>query len=591
MNNKEIISLNDFEYILERPTIFVGSVEPSDENIPIILDGNIISINKNISIGFYKLLNEIIDNAFDEAKRCNGRMKNIRVDVYSDNNKVIVTDDGEGFYEGYKKNKKTGVSNIETAMGMLRSGSNFKNQNTKDALVGINGVGASVVNMLSDYFSVDSCDGKKRYIHTWEKFVTIENMVKISKKNGTKVSFIPRVDKFPNCKWDLDILKTGLTFRNWIKNNDSILKNINFKFYFDNIKIDLNSEFYNSSDIFIDSKIGQLIIKKASKDSSRVSFINGTQTSGIHQKIIQDWINDLFGYDKAHEFYDTIINLTFEPKLINWNDQNKTKFISTRLVIEPILDKYFKNNLKKVLKDSDIYKSIKQDIDNKLYGNITKQIKNISTKKKILLSDKYHPPSSIKDMIFIVEGGSALGAILQRRDSKVMGAYSLKGKVKNVKTIKDLTTNSEISELIQILGLDINGKKEPNYNKIIIAVDADEDGNHISSLIVNFIYRWFPYIIQRGILYQLLVPIVNANDSKGNLLRFYTMDEYKSYSNKLNNIYYMKGLGSLDKKDWEFIFNDINLIRFEIDVKSEDMLNLAFGDSPDDRKIWLSGGL
>lgn len=588
MNNKEIISLDDFEYVLAKPTIFVGSVEPSEETVPIINEGNILAEHKSISVGFYKLLNEIVDNAFDEAKRCNGRMKNIKIEIYSDNNKVIVTDNGDGFYNGYKKNSKTGLSNIETAMGMLRAGSNFKNQDVKDTLIGTNGVGASVVNMLSDYFSVDSSDGKKRYIHTWEKFVTTEKKVRISKKKGTTVSFIPREDKFPGCKWDLEILKTSFTFRNWIKNNDNILKDIKFEFYYDNQKIDISSKFYSEGDIFITSKLGQLIIKKSTKDSTKISFVNGTQTSGIHQKIIQDWINTLLGYDKAHEFYDTIINLSLEPKYVTFGDQNKTRFVSTRAIIEPLLDKAFKTNLRKTFKDSDIFKSIKEDIDNKLHGSIAKQIKNISNKKKLMLSDKYHPPSGKKDMIFIVEGGSALGSILQRRDSKTMGAYSLKGKIKNVKSIKDLTTNIEIADLIQILGLDMKGEKEPKYKKIVIAVDADEDGNHISSLIINFIYRWFPYIIQRGMLYQLLVPIVNANDSKGNLLRFYTMDEFRSYKNKLNHVSYMKGLGSLEKHDWEHIFNDINLVRFEIDKDAESMLNLAFGDSADDRKIWLS---
>lgn len=201
-----------------------------------------------------------------------------------------------------------------------------------------------------------------------------------------------------------------------------------------------------------------------------------------------------------------------------------------------------------------------------------------------------------EDESFVLDNGiishnSAMGSILQRRDSSTMGAYALKGKVKNTRDIKDLTTNKEISELIQILGLDLKGELEPKYKRIIIATDADKDGGHISSLLVNFIFRWFPYIIKDMKLFQLITPIITGNDGK-NIKRFYTDEEFKMYNKKLTNIRYLKGLGSLSISDWEYTFKNIeqSLIKFEIDDLAPDSIDLAFGESSEKRKLWLTGG-
>ena len=163
MANKEIIALNDFEHVLLRPQMYVSSVEPSEEKIPIIRDGKIVSELRETSVGFYKLMNEVLDNAFDEAKRMKGTMKRIEIHFDSKTNTVKVVDTGGGFLNASAINSKTGISNVASAMSMLRAGSNFKNQNTSENLIGTNGVGASVVNMLSDKFTVKTVNGTECY--------------------------------------------------------------------------------------------------------------------------------------------------------------------------------------------------------------------------------------------------------------------------------------------------------------------------------------------------------------------------------------------------------------------------------------------
>jgi DNA topoisomerase-2 len=115
-SNKEIVALSDFEHVLHRPTMYIGSVEKSEEKVQIVEPGKLVEKNKIISVGFYKMLNEIVDNAFDEAKRMKGVMPKIRVEIDSKTNQVKVSDTGGGFVNAEKPNPKTGQSNVETAM-------------------------------------------------------------------------------------------------------------------------------------------------------------------------------------------------------------------------------------------------------------------------------------------------------------------------------------------------------------------------------------------------------------------------------------------------------------------------------------------
>ena len=155
-NTKEIIALSDFEHVKIRPQMYVGSTDLSDEKVPIIKEGKLHEEIKSISVGFYKLFNEILDNSIDEAKRMKGKMKSIKISIDSSTNKITIEDSGNGFYNGTAINTKTGINNIETAMTQLRSGSNFYNDDIDETLIGTNGVGAALVNMLSSNFTIET---------------------------------------------------------------------------------------------------------------------------------------------------------------------------------------------------------------------------------------------------------------------------------------------------------------------------------------------------------------------------------------------------------------------------------------------------
>ena len=600
-NKKEIIALTDEEHVLYRPTMYIGSIEPIEEKIPIIRNGKIVNVLKKISPGFYKLVNEILDNAFDEAKRLKGKMKKIEVHFNSKTNEVIIKDTGEGFYKGTEINEKTGKNNIETAMTQLRAGTNFFNEDSADTLIGTNGVGASLVNMLSKKFTIETCNREMYFKKTWYEFRDGETIIRKKKKTdelGTTISFIPReyaeikgkkIKLFKNYKWDEEYILTLMNFRNFLKKYDDKIKNLEFEVFFDNKKLNLDIDFIPKNNIFIKNRLGVFILWESFEDSVSVSFINGAQCSGSHQRIFQNWINNLFEYDFANHFYETMIILNFPPKYVKFADQNKTKYAGNRWEIEKLIKKHFYKKLIKNIKTSKIFKQIKQKIDEKLFNENIKQIERKKRNIKKKISDKYFKPSQIHDTLFIVEGNSARGSILQKRNPKTDGVYTLKGKIKNVRKITDLSNNDEIIDLMAILGLKPKEKTKPIYEKIVIATDWDPDGiGHIASLLINLFYRWFPHIIKEGRLYILIIPLVSIGSGK-NKQYFYSLNEYNEFKSKNNvsNERYLKGLGSLSLDDWEYVMKHRKMFRVYADKSAKKFIEIAFGNSSFERKKWL----
>jgi len=481
--SKEIVALSDFEHVLLRPDLYVGPVEQSDEVIRVIKNGTIETKNKPISLGFYKLMNEILDNSFDEAKRLNGKMSEIKIYFDSKTNKVTVFDTGEGFLKGTEKNKKTKKNNIETALTMLRAGSNFKNNEIDNTVLGTHGIGASVVNILSDEFEIHTINKTHNYKQKWEQFKTIEKTEekrKSKEKTGTKISFIPRKDKFKKSKWDFEYIEALMIFKEFIKKKDPVLSKLKFEVYFDDIKIDLNKQFIPEESFSIDSKIGTIVIwERKNNDVKHTSFINTALCTGIHQTIIQDTLNELFDYRYSHIYYSVFSIINISPKHVRFGDQSKVRLAVGRWEIEPLLEKHFLKQIKRNFKKTDLFKNLSQKIKERVKTEEMQSLKKaVRSKSKKIISDKYVPPSERKGTFFIVEGDSAMGGIMQKRNTETDGIYRLKGKIKNTKSISDLSKNSEIVDLINILGLDLKNSTKCDYDKIIIAVDADcLDGN------------------------------------------------------------------------------------------------------------------
>jgi DNA gyrase/topoisomerase IV subunit B len=592
-NNKEIEVLSDREHILLRPTVYVGSVKPTDEKIPVIVDGKLCIEQRRISVGMYKLFDEVFSNSLDEAKRMSGKMKKIIVSIDSKENSVFVQDTGNGFYKGTSINKKSGLSNIETAVSQLRAGSNFKNEteDIQESLVGTNGMGVSLVNVLSKSFSINTINESHSYSQEWKNFERNEPKVKGKGKEqdkGTTVKFIPLGETFGYSKWDKEILLTTLVLKYNLIKRDPVIGNLELDFLWDGVKIDLNIDFLPSNSFRIESEIGQIIVWEKYEKSGPISFVNSAICSGIHQKIVNDFINEKLEDTLGHHFYDTLIVLNLAPRYVKFGDQNKTKFVTPRDEVEnPILNK-FGSKLQGFFK-TEMYERILKKVEDRKNEGYIKKLKSEKKNVNLKASHKYFPSQkSLGENLFIVEGLSAMGSILQKRDPKNDGVYSLKGKVKNCKNIGDLSDNKEILELMQILGLDPTSKNTEihGYKKIIIATDPDPDGSHITSLLINFFYRWFPNIIKAKRLNMLKIPLVTVGDGKKKKY-YWDMDEYKA-AKVSGSVRYLKGLGSLALDDWEWVMKDKKLLNILETDDSKNKLEMAFGDSSDLRKKWLS---
>jgi topoisomerase-4 subunit B len=594
-HEKEIISLNTFEAVRLRPGMYLGQVSIVEEKIPIIREGRLQSIDKPWSPGFMHLMVEILENALDEAKRMKGKMKNIHVVVDLDTNRVTITDEGLGFHKANSKHEKTKKNVVRTAMEDLHSGSNFIDSSTN--ILGTHGVGSAVVNILSKEFSVITVNATSYVHYDWEDYkVVLED--KRSKedndKRGTSVSFIPSPDIFPGFKWDEEIVRTYLSFKSYLISLDTQLKKLHLsaKFIRNGVLEDVGMvpNFLPEQHIAIKSDLGLVLLWKSYDQSCSVSFVNGSQCTGIHQKIVNDWGNEYFGYNLAHHFYETVVALDVPSTLMRFGDQNKSKYDVTRFEIEDMMEEQFKGKLIRALKSSPISKEIEESIEDRLYEENIKKIKKAQRTSKRVISHKYSPASKKKEWLYITEGLSAAGSVKQARDSELEGVYALKGKIKNTKKLGDLANNKEILEIMSILGIEPSKQTVPIYQNIIIAADEDPDGQHIAALIVNFLYKWFPYIITEGRLFKLVTPLVVC-DYKSTKKYFYSLEEFHNFSGnrKLSGVTYLKGLGSLSIEDWEWVMSHKVLFNISEDRSTKKFLDMAFGDSSQKRKNWLEG--
>jgi DNA gyrase/topoisomerase IV subunit B len=594
-SNKEIVALSDFEHVLHRPTMYIGSVEKSEEKVQIVEPGKLVEKNKIISVGFYKMLNEIVDNAFDEAKRMKGVMPKIIVKIDSKTNAVTVIDTGGGFINAEKPNPKTGASNVETAMSMLRAGSNFYNEESTESLIGTNGVGAALVNMLSDKFSIVTVNSEIEYGIEWERFSKKDEYQKPRNKKlptGTAVTYIPRKDIFKGCTWDKEYLHTMFIFREFLKKQDPIISNLIIEFYFDDKLLNLDIPFIPDNALSFKNKSGMFFAWEKYEAGTSASFVNGALCTGVHQKIFTDWVNEVFDYQLAHHFYDTFLILNLQPKLVRFADQNKTKYAGGRWEIQPILQKEFYKKIRPTVLRSDFYTAVKKKIDER---NLKQDLNAIKNKKKAAskkISDKYFPPSTSKGTLFIVEGSSAMGSILQKRDPRIDAVYSLKGKIKNARSLSDLSSNNEIIDLMNILNLEPRDGSKCTFSNIAIATDWDPDGiGHIASLVINLFYKWFPQVIEQGKLNILITPLVSA-EVNNKRKYFYSLHEWGTFEKSgtpYKGVRYLKGLGSLSVEDWQLIMAERKMFKVRQDRSAAKYIDIAFGANSDKRKRWLEG--
>ena len=406
-SKKEIVVLGDRDHLVLRPTVYVGSVNPTDEKTPIIRGGRVYIESRSISVGMYKLFDEVFSNSLDEAKRMRGKMKNILVSVDTQKNSISVRDSGDGFYKGASINKTSGKTNIETAVSMFRAGSNFSNDEVEESLIGTNGLGLACVCGLSKDFKIITINESHYYLQEWDDFKTDGPVIRKKDPNesrGTEIIFKPLRSVFGNTKWDKDILTSTLTFKRDLIRKDPGISKLEIKFYWDGVEIKLPENIFSKDSYLIETPIGQIAIWEKYEGSGSVSFVNSALCTGIHQKIFNDFINEKLEDTLGHHFYDTYITLNLPPKVVRFGDQNKTKFVSQREEVEPFISRNFGNKIQAFFKTT-LFESIKKKVEERRNDGYIKKLKAEKRKVNLKNSHKYFPADRTNaENLFIVEG-------------------------------------------------------------------------------------------------------------------------------------------------------------------------------------------
>lgn len=603
---KKYKKLDDISHILHRSGMYVGSIKPHTSKKWILSGDKFIQKNITFNPAFLKIFDEIIVNSVDESKRTGSKLNIIKVNITS--NTISVWDNG-GIDVVVHKEYNEWIP--EMIFSSLKAGSNFSDDEMRTTS-GLNGIGSVLTNVFSSKFTISTCDGKKSFLQTFSNNMRErdEPTIKKSKTNHTQIIYLPDYEKFGMTELDESHFK--LIQKRVI---DIAGCNPNLQVFFNGEIIDIKNfedymNLYKESSIYQTNKENtwSFGITNSEEGFQQVSFVNSTDTydggthldfitnqiiSKIRDFIKKKWKTDIKPSEiKNHIFIflnSTIINPAF-------SSQTKEKLITE--VKDFGFDFEISDKTMNLILKSDIISSISDWLekkkvadDNKLTRQLNKQISNVKVDKLIDAKGK----DRWKCSLGIYEGDSAAGSFRKYRDANTMGAFALKGKFINVSDISNvkLASNKEAVDLMSAIGLKLGGGinlKDLRYGRILIYTDADTDGNHIASLLINFFYAYWPELFERNMIYKVETPIVVAEERKNkkNKKMFYSQSEYDNWINKINpqnwEIKYKKGLAALVDDEYNEIINNPKIVSITKDDLSGESLNIWFGKDSELRK-------
>ena len=611
MRENKIKILSDVDHVLQKPGMYVGDVACSNHKKWYLTSED--RINKqdiNYCPALMKLFDEIISNSIDEGLRTDFQYAN-KIEVDINGNTVSVQDNGRGI--PVEMNEEVGKTQAEIAFTYLRAGSNFTNESFVS--IGTHGLGATLVNIMSSQFKAETDDGKKRL-----RVICANNMSTISSKvssstgsRGTYVEFTPDFSRFNGIS-KLDETHTRLIQKRVIdlaccypqiqfKFNGKTVKSKSFKNYLSMIA---------DEDTFvgIESEDWKVAVM-TSDEPDHISFVNGIDTyeGGTHvdyvrAKIVNrlvDEINrkykklDIKPQDvRNHLTFVVITNSIKNPK---FRSQTKEYIANAASEFDGLfLDVAEESFIKKIIKNENIIlpiietKKLKLEAEERIA--LKKANKANSKNVKIVAHIAANGSNWNHKTLFVTEGASAIGQLINVRDTARHGGFPLRGKPMNVHGEKptEIVKNKELSSLMSIIGLQLGEDyDELNYGTIAIMSDADYDGISIRGLLINFFSLW-PKLFKEGRIKVVKAPIVTVTDKKTKeVTRFYDLGDYDATKYSDNSRYvitYLKGLGSMTEQEYEIMVRQPILETITLDnVK---MLDLAFGNDSDLRKEWLS---
>ena len=617
----QIQILEGLEAVRKRPGMYIGSTSTR---------------------GLHHLVYEIVDNSVDEALA--GYCDEIQVNINKDNS-VTVCDNGRGIPVGI--NHKAGLPAVEVVFTVLHAGGKFGGGGYKVS-GGLHGVGASVVNALSEWLEVEIYHDGQIYKQRYERGKVVYKLKVVGEcepdRTGTTVTFFPDAEIFDDTVFDYDTLKQRfremafltkglkIVLRDW---RGEELREHTFHYeggikefvtYLNKSKTPLYEQIIYCEGIVNNVSVEVAMQHNDAYTENTLSFVNnintpegGTQVEGFKRaitktfnnyakqnKILKENEENLSG-DDFREGLTAIISVKIEDPQFEGQTKQKLGNSEARAAVEGVMSEqltyYLEQNpaIAKIICEKAVLAKRARDAARKAREATRKTALSVAALPGKLADCSDKNPENCE--IFIVEGDSAGGSAKKARTRATQAILPLRGKILNVEKarIDKIMDNAEIRTMITAFGTGIQEDfdiTKLRYNKIIIMTDADVDGAHIDTLMLTFFYRFMPELIKDGHVYLAMPPLYQVTRNKKNYYA-YSDDELNQILTEIgrdnqNKIQRYKGLGEMDASQlWETTMDPNTRILKQVKI-DEDKLSemdqtftILMGDDVEPRREFI----
>lgn len=616
-DESQIQVLEGLEAVRKRPGMYIGSTS---------------------SAGLHHLVYEIVDNSIDEALA--GYCTHIEVTIHPDNS-ITVCDNGRGIPVGIQP--QTGLPAVEVVFTILHAGGKFGGDGYKVS-GGLHGVGASVVNALSESLQVEVCDGEKIYRQEYARgAVTMPlTVVGTTEKTGTKVHFKPDGEIFETLEYDYSILLNRLREQAFLNRGIRITLTdtrgeeksesmqyeggiCSFVEYKNRHNTPLHQEVIY---VEVEREDCQAEVAMQYNDSYKeniISFANNIHTTegGMHEtgfksaltRVLNDYArkkgmlkdNDqpLSG-DDVREGLTAVISV--KVKEAQFEGQTKTKLGNSEIrgLVETMMSDKFSAFLEE---NPAVAKTVLDKAMNAAKAREAARRARELTRRKGAL-DSATLPGKLADCsdrnpenteIYIVEGDSAGGSAKQGRDRTFQAILPLWGKMLNVEKsrIDKVYGNDKLSPVIKALGAGIGDDfdvEKLRYHKVVIMADADVDGAHIRTLLLTFFFRFMRPLVENGYVYLAQPPLFKVERNK-NVYYAYTEADLEKILNEIgrdsrNKVQRYKGLGEMTSDQlWETTMDPARRTMLQVTIEdaeaADEIFTILMGDKVEPRREFI----